>query len=439
MLSTATPLVHLTTALDRVHPSPTLAFSEKAARLRAQGRTIYQFGFGQSPFPVPEPVVEALQANAGRNAYLPVKGLPELRAAVAEFHRRANHVPLTADDVLIGPGSKELIFLLQLTCHADLIVPSPSWVSYEPQATLLGRRVTWLDTRREDRWHLTAHTLDTECRREPARPRLLILNAPNNPTGLSPDTVELERLAAVAREHRLLVLSDEIYAALHHDGDHRSIAEFYPEGTIISSGLSKWCSAGGWRLGTFCFPPALRWLLDAMAVVASETYSAVSAPIQYAAVTAFAGGPAIDRYVFQTRRVLRSLGRHVAARLRAAGIGVETSDGAYYLLVDFTPWHESLQEKGIASGRQLCDRLLDETGIGLLPGSDFGRPPHELTCRLAYVNFDGRATLAAANALADDEELSEAFLVSHCGDVFEGIDRLAQWLGRTPTRSTIRA
>ena len=121
---------------------------------------------------------------------------------------------------------------------------------------------------------------------------------------------------------KVILLSDEIYGELHHQGNHLSIAQFYPEGTIISSGLSKWCGAGGWRLGTFTFPGGLRWLLDAMAAVASETFTSTSAPIQYAAVCAFKGGSEISRYLFHCRRILRALGGVCAANLRSAGIDV---------------------------------------------------------------------------------------------------------------------
>jgi aspartate aminotransferase len=102
---------------------------------------------------------------------------------------------------------------------------------------------------------------------------LVVLNYPSNPTGQTYDAAQLEELATVARRYRLVVLSDEIYGELDHRGQHRSIAEFYPEGTIVSSGLSKWAGAGGWRLGTFLFPSTLRWLQDAMAVAASETFT----------------------------------------------------------------------------------------------------------------------------------------------------------------------
>lgn len=429
MLSThSTPLVHLRPELDRARPSPTLAFNENAARLKAEGRPFYQLGFGQSPFPVPDRVADALRDNAARSGYLPVRGLPELRDAVAAFHRRFTTASLTRDDVLIGPGSKELIFLLQLAYQAELLVPSPSWVSYEPQARLLGHRIVQLPAEKHDRWHLSAETFDAHCRAHGSTPRLLILNSPNNPTGLAIPASELESLARVAERHRVLVLSDEIYGELHHDGQHRSIAEFYPEGTIISSGLSKWCSAGGWRLGCVCVPPSLRWLLDAMAMVASETYSSASTPVQYAAVTAFAGGPDLDRYLFQARRVLRALGHELASRLRATGVDVHAPDGGFYLFPDFTPHEERLRARGIDGSHQLCERLLEETGVGLLPGGVFGRPAAELTCRLAYVNFDGAACLRHAGTVADNEALGVAFLEAHCRGVLEAVDRIREWL-----------
>jgi aspartate aminotransferase len=420
--------VHLNPQVQNLRPSATLAINEKSLRLKQQGRKIYKLGFGQSPFPVPPSVVGALQANAFQKDYLPVKGLPELRHAVADFHRRVDEIPATGADILIGPGSKELIFLTQLAYGADLLIPSPSWVSYEPQAHLLGRRVHWLETQRKDGWRLQPEELERHCREDAERPRLLILNYPSNPTGLTFREDELEGLARVARQYKILLLADEIYGETHHTARHASIARRYPEGTIISGGLSKWCGAGGWRLGTLCFPSALRWLLEAVACAASETYSAASAPIQYAAVTAFRRSDEIERYLFESRRIMRALGRLVSARLRAAGADVEPPDGGFYLFPDFTPHREKLRARGIASGPELCEQLLMETGVALLPGADFGRPAAELTCRLAYVDFDGGQCLAAAAEIPAEQELSDSFLTEHCADVVTAIDLIAEWL-----------
>lgn len=261
---------------------------------------------GQSPFPVPQPLVEALKLHAHEKDYLPAKGLPQLRQAVAEFHRVRDNIDANEENVLIGPGSKELMFLLQLVYYGELIVPTPCWVSYIPQAKIIGRQVSLVHTSIEDRWHITAEHLEQHClaQDDDFRPRILVLNYPGNPDGCTYTAEELQSIAEIARRFQVLLLSDEIYGQIHHQGKHVSVAKFYPEGTIISSGLSKWCGAGGWRLGTFTFPSNYDWLLDKMACVASETYTSVCAPIQYAAVPAFKGGVYIEKYLWHVRRIL---------------------------------------------------------------------------------------------------------------------------------------
>jgi aspartate aminotransferase len=415
--------------------SATLAINEKSAELRREGRKIYRLGLGQSPFPVPDPVVEVLRARAGEKDYLPVKGLYELREAVAGYHRRSQGIEATADDVLIAPGSKELMFLLQLVFYGDLLIPTPSWVSYAPQAHIIGRHVRWLATHRQNDWHLMPDELDRHCSQDPGKPRILILNYPSNPTGRTYNEKELQGLAEVARRHQVVLLSDEIYGELHHQGKHISIARYYPEGTIVSSGLSKWCGAGGWRLGTFLFPAGLRKLQDAMAVVASETYTSTSAPIQYAAVRAFDGGSEIERYLWLSRRILDALGTAMTNRLKAAGIIVSDPHGAFYLFPDFSNHTDNLHAAGITSSEQLCARLLEETGVAVLPGSVFGRPPHEMTMRLAYVDFDGARALASAELLSDHIRVNEAFLNANCGEMIQAADLICGWIARLPTDS----
>jgi aspartate aminotransferase len=415
---------HLNLNVRGLSPSATLAINERSAALQAQGRTIYRLGLGQSPFPVPESVVEELRRHAHEKDYLPVRGLRALRDQVAEFHRTRDGLDCVGDDVLVGPGSKELIFIAQLAYSAELVLPAPSWVSYGPQAQIAGRPVAWLDTTAASGWRLTPETLDAHCASDPTRPRLLILNYPNNPSGMSYGPGALEALADVCRKYQIVVVSDEIYGEVHHRGEHVSLACFYPEGTIVSAGLSKWCGAGGWRLGTFVFPPNLRPLLDAMAVVASETFTSTSAPIQYAAVRAFAGGEDIERYLRDSRRVLAALGSYVARTLRNAGASLSDPEGGFYVLPDFSGC-AGIVSRGIQTSAELAERALQETGVAFLPGSQFGRPPRELTARLAYVNFDGGGALAAASQRAG--ELDDDFLRAHCPGVVDGIGLLADW------------
>jgi aspartate aminotransferase len=416
---------HLSMAVRGLKPSPTVAINERSDALRREGRHIFKLGLGQSPFPVPDPVVESLREFAREKAYLPVKGLPELRAAVAAYEHRTIELECSGEDVMIAPGSKELMFLLQVAFYGDLVVPTPAWVSYAPQANILQRTVEFLPMREADGWRLDPDELAAVCREDAARPRILILNYPSNPAGTTYDADHLGRIAAVAREYGLIVLSDEIYGELHFEGRQPSIATAYPEGTIVSTGLSKWCGAGGWRLGAFVFPRQLRWLQEAMAAVASESYTATSAPIQYAAITAFVGGPEISDYLRRARRILAALGSFVTRTLRAAGVTLPDPEGGFYVFVDFENHREALAARGIKTSPQLAERLLEDTGVALLPGNAFGRAKDELTVRIAYVDFDGDA---AMKALADDGGLpADAWLRARCGGVVTAIERIADW------------
>ena len=406
--------------------SSTLAINEKSRQLIQEGRKVYKFGLGQSPFPVPEPVVESLRKHAHEKDSLPVRGLLPLREAIAAFNKRTQFIDSSPDDILIGPGSKELIFILQLVYYGDLIIPTPSWVSYFPQARIIGRHVQWVPTNVAEHYRLSPEKLDMLCRSDPNRPRIVILNYPSNPTGCTYPTEKLKELAAVARKYNIVLVSDEIYGMIHHHGQHVSIARFYPEGTIISSGLSKWCGAGGWRLGTFSFPPQLYWLREAMATVASETYTSTSAPIQYAAITAFEGGDYIDQYLDDSRRILRYMAKIIRQKLAAVYITMPQVNGGFYLYPDFNHYREKLKLHGIVTSAELCDRLLEETGVALLPGIDFGHQPDELVARLAYVDFDGKLALEKLS-LYRDKKLQESYLSDYCPSIWKGTKALCDW------------
>jgi aspartate/methionine/tyrosine aminotransferase len=410
-----------------LNKSTTLEINEKSRELQKQGKKVYRLGFGQSPFPVPEPVVQALRDHAQEKDYLPVKGLYELREVIAEFYNRKQNLKRTAEDILIGPGSKELLFILQLVYYGDLVIPKPSWVSYSPQAVIVGRKVQWVDTHSVNDRRLTPEMLEAICEQDPSRPRIAILNYPANPTGATYTVERLKKIAEVARKYRMLLLSDEIYGELHHTGQHVSIARFYPEGTIISTGLSKWCGAGGWRLGTFIFPPSLRWLLDAMAIVASETFTSTSAPIQYAGIEAFKESAEIEKYLKNARNVLRVIGKAMHARLEKMRVAAPKPQGGFYLFPDFDYYRESLARRGMATNKQLCERLLADTGIALLPSGDFGCPPEDLTARLSYVDFDGQKALDLAESYGE-KPLDMKFVKACSPDMLEAMDEMEKWL-----------
>ncbi len=397
----------------KLRPSATLAINEKCLELKAQGRDIYHFGFGQSPFPVPQILVEALQRHAHRKEYLPVRGLMSLREQVARFHQARDGQEHSPERILIGPGSKELIFLVMLTFEGTVLLPSPSWVSYQPQAVLAKRPYRWLDCRPEDRWLLRPEVLE-EAARDIEGPKLLLLNSPGNPTASSFTAEQLKALGEVCAGHGITILSDEIYGEVHHRGEHRSPAEFYRRGTLVSSGLSKWAGAGGWRLGTMSFPAEHADWADRVAIAASETYTSASSPIQWAAVEAYKDDPSLKNYLHWSRKLLAAAGGYVAQHL-----DLPKADGGFYLFPRFQP------KERFSGSPELAHYLLEELGVALLPGEVFGRPESELGFRLAYVNFDGEEALERAPDLPEERWIDELM-----PRLKKGVDRLAEWANR---------
>ena len=400
-------------------PSSTLRINEISNKLLDEGKNVYKFGLGQSPFPVPEILIETLKKNAHQKDYLNVSGLLKLREVVAKYHSKKNLYNYSEDNVIIGPGSKELIFQCQMVTEMPLLLPKPSWVSYEPQAKILKKDVNWIETSNKTNWHLSANALRDYCKNNKYKNQLLILNSPNNPTGTNNE--ELEELSNICKENNIIVISDEIYTELDFNGNYHSISHFYPEGTIISSGLSKWCGAGGWRLGTLTFPKELKIIHDSVRSLASETFTSVSAPIQYAAVKAYTEDH--SEYLNNSRIILKKVADFVYDQLSEIGIECIRPQGGFYILCDFSKIikHNNI----INNATTLCEQVLQNTGFAMLPGKNFGIEDEKLITRMAFVDFDGNKALSFMkdNTSIKDDDFNQLF-----PKINDGILNLKSWL-----------
>lgn len=370
--------------------SPTLQINETVRRLWQDGETVYHLGFGESRFPVHPRLLAGLGEHGRAKSYLPGRGLPALLDAVAAWYTRHLGIDFDPGQVVVGPGSKALIYAVQMAVSAELYLPSPSWVSYAPQAEMLGKRVRYIPSRVEDDHALDLDAFEQLLATATTRQRLLIINSPNNPTGGMLDPAELEALAGFCREHNVIVLSDEIYFRVCGDRKHESIAKWYPEGTIILGGLSKHLSIGGWRLGVALFPDTEsgRDLLRTVVAIASETWSAVAAPVQHAAVIAYEGSEAIESYTKQCSAIHGIRTRHLRAGLEHLGIRCTPAEGAFYIMANFDRWRQELAALGIETADELAMHLLESYRIAALPGSAFGLPPTTLSLRLASSYLD---------------------------------------------------
>ena len=399
--------------IGKLKPSATLAINEESIRLKKSGKKIYMFGFGQSPFPIPESIVLALKSSADKHTYLPMQGLEELRSAIANYLNKNNNNDFNKEDIVIGPGTKELMLLTQIMFKGEVLLPAPSWVSYQPQAFIAKNKVHWIQTTSNSNWFPTAEQLEDKIQSIENKNLLLFINSPNNPSGTVCN--HLQEIAEVAKKYKLIVLSDEIYSQLTFNGQYKSISNFYPEGTIVSSGLSKWCGAGGWRLGFFAIPNQLKDLKNSLKILCSESFTSVSAPIQYAAVEAYKGDH--SAYLNTVGKILSFAGNYVYENLKSNAINVTKPEGGFYLFPEFT-------NAKFSTSSEMCNDILNKTGVALLPGSDFGLDSNKMIARLSYTDFDGSNFLKNTSG---SKNLDKADLEKYAPNIVNGISKLKEW------------
>jgi aspartate aminotransferase len=399
------PLRFSRAGLRGLKVSATLSINEYVREMWENGRDVYHLGFGESRFPVHPKIAEALQANVQRRSYLPALGLRELRETIANYYQNKFQINVSADRVVVGPGSKSLIYALLLALGEEIILTQPSWVSYAPQAHLLGKPVTWVPTRPESNYNLEIDILErriAESQQNWGNPEVLVINSPQNPTGTMMSPEKIEELADFARDQGLMVLSDEIYGLITHGQiPHTSIAQFYPEGTVVLGGLSKHLSLGGWRLGVAILPPgrAGKALRQALQNIASSIWSCVTAPVQYAALVAYSDDPEIDEYIELCSRLHCLRTHYLYDTLVELDIPCVEPTGTFYVFPSFKRWKEPLAARGVHTGDDLAMYLLENYELVVLPGTAFNCPPHDLCLRLSSSYVDAGTDKKAAKLL----------------------------------------
>ena len=399
--------------VKNLKPSSTLLINEESKRLEKEGKKIFKFGFGQSPFQIPEYIVNELKKNSHQNKYLPMQGLAELRETIASYISNKKNYNYKADNVIVGPGTKELMFLLHILFDGDVILPAPSWVSYAPQAVIGRNNIHWIETKRENNWFPTADEIEKIISKNKSKNYLLFLNSPNNPSGQICEN--LKEIASVANKYNLIILSDEIYSELSFDNKFKSISNFCPEKTIISTGLSKWCGAGGWRLGYFIIPESLKQITNKLKVLASETFTSVSAPIQYAAISAYQNDH--SDYIENSRNILKSVGEYVYDNLKSNDVIINKPKGGFYLMPEFA-------NKNFSTSSEMCKTILRDTGVALLPGSDFGCSEKKMLVRLSFTDFDG---VNFMNDVKKNKTINLNSINNFAPKIVEGTKRLREW------------
>lgn len=371
-----------------VRHSATLAINERLQARRAAGESVLHLGFGEAGLPVLPEIGAVLAESVTANSYGPVLGALPARAAAAGYLSRRG-LPTGPDQVIFAPGSKALLFALLTVLSGDVVLPSPSWVSYAAQAALAGKAVIGVPTPPgaggvpdPDRFAAAV----TEARAAGRRPGIVVLTLPDNPTGTLAPAETVAEVCRIAERHGLVVVSDEIYRDLaYHPETMRSPAEFLPDRTVVTGGLSKSLALGGYRIGFARLPATgpLAGLLDELVGVASEVWSGLAAPMQRVAEFALAEPAPVVEHVAASRRLHARVAGAVFEVFRAAGVACAPPTAAFYLYPDFAALAPELAAAGVRSGADLTALLLDRYGIGVLAGAEFGDDPAALRFRAA--------------------------------------------------------
>ncbi len=355
-------------------PSLTLAIDAKAKQMKANGIDVVGFGAGEPDFDTPQHIKDAAvkALAAGFTKYTPAAGIPELRQAIAEKHRRENGLEYKPSQIVVSCGGKHSCYnVIMALCQEgdEVIIPSPYWLSYPEMVKLAGATPVFIQTTDATEFKVTPDQLRAAIT---PRTRLFILNSPSNPTGTVYTPAEIKALGDVCIERGVLIMSDEIYEHLVYDGAvHKSVASFsqaHYEHTIIVHGFAKAWSMTGWRLGWCAAPEPIAKAIDA---IQSHSTSNPTSFAQKGAVAALTGpNEHLKAWLaeFDRRR------RYAHARLNSMhGISCCNAKGAFYLF-------PNISKLGLKSV-EFCAKLLDEQKVAAVPGIAFGSDDH---IRISY-------------------------------------------------------
>jgi len=364
----------LSKRVQLIKPSPTLAVTNKANELRAAGKDIIGLGAGEPDFDTPthikQAAIEAIEA--GKTKYTAVDGTPELKQAIIKKFKQDNQLDYEANQILVSSGGKQSFFNLSLALlnpGDEAIIPAPYWVSYPDMVKISEGIPVIVETTQENRFKINAQQLNNAIT---DKTRLLVLNSPSNPTGVSYTRAELLELGEVLRQHpNIMIATDDMYEhILWTDEPFTNILNACPDlydRTFVLNGVSKAYSMTGWRIGYAAGPTKV---IAAMKKIQSQSTSNPASISQAAATEALNGPQAcVKEMVTEFKK------RHdylVAALNELPGVDCITSDGTFYAFPNFQAAIDAnpKTEDDIA----MAELLLSEAGVALVPGSAFGAP-----------------------------------------------------------------
>ncbi|UWQ11944.1 pyridoxal phosphate-dependent aminotransferase [Aliiroseovarius crassostreae] len=397
----------LSATLNRVKPSPTIAVSNLAAELRAQGKDVIGLGAGEPDFDTPENIKAAAKAaiDAGKTKYTAVDGIPELKAAICAKFQRDNGLDYSPAQISVGTGGKQILYnalMATLNPGDEVIIPAPYWVSYPDMVLLAGGEPVVVECPLETGFRMTPEQLEAAIT---PKTKWLIFNSPSNPTGAGYSRDELKALTDVLMRHpHVWVMTDDMYEHLAYgDFTFCTPAEVEPglyDRTLTCNGVSKAYAMTGWRIGYAAGPVEL---IGAMRKIQSQSTSNPCSVSQWAAVEAL-NGP--QDYIPENNKMFVRRRDLVVEMLNAAdGLECPVPDGAFYVYPSIAGCLGKTSAGGvkIENDEQFAKALLEEKGVAVVFGAAFGLSPN---FRVSYATSDEALKEACTRIQAFCAELS---------------------------------
>ncbi|HEV2322471.1 MAG TPA: pyridoxal phosphate-dependent aminotransferase [Terracidiphilus sp.] len=363
--------------IGRIEVSATMAVAAEAAKLRAQGVNLVDFGAGEPHFPTPRHIKDAAVAaiDANFTRYTVVPGIPDVRKAIVERHAADFGSDYGIDEAIFTTGGKQALFnVVQILIdHGDeVILPVPYWVSFKDIIQYAGGKVVFLETSEEENFRVTAHAIE---RAITPHTKAIILNSPSNPAGAVVSAQDLERIVQLAHERGIFLLLDECYVYLNYAGKPVSGGSFTwaKEHLVILGSLSKTYAMTGWRAGYALAPRAVVANLNKLQ---GQSTSNATSIVQKAAIAALSGS---QQCVAEFRAEFIDLRDHILARLREIpGVTCTKPEGAFYVYPNLSAY---IGKGGIRTATEMATRLLHEAHVVVVPGEAFGTGEH---VRMSY-------------------------------------------------------
>ena len=364
-------MVKISERVSKILPSGTLAMTQKARELKASGKDIISLSIGEPDFNTPEKITKAAIESLLKHEtdhYTPTLGLDALKQAISDFHLRKDGVKVDKQQVAVFAGAKFALYSVFQTLidpGEEVLVPVPYWVSYAEQITLAQGVLVFVETSEENAFKLTVDLLEKAVT---DKTKLLILNSPSNPTGLTYSREELYEICQWALNHQVFVIADEIYYELVHDVSSISVASLSEEiqnNTLVINGLSKSVAMTGWRLG-YAFGPVE--VIRALNDLTSHTTSNPAAVVQYAAIRAFQEDLQEDKEAMR-RQFQKRIELFHALIQKIPGMSCVKPGGAFYLFVNI---QEAMKIVGVETSDAFALKLLEEVGVATVSGENFG-------------------------------------------------------------------